>query len=85
MLLVNNEKIFVSKTENRQLRFAPKAPYDLVAERSSADLGNLQFPDWCRILKIVRTYFAACGRDESPPRKFGKAAEPHRSKPQKNP
>ena len=51
----------------------------------------------CCILELVRTpvvkqsllrgtaHFAACGGEEVPPRKFGKAAEPHRSKPQKNP
>ena len=32
----------------------------------------------CSILKLVRTHFAACGGEEVPPRKFGKAAEPHR-------
>jgi len=40
---------------------------------------------WCSILELVRTAFAAAGGEEVPPRKFGKAAEPHRSKPQKNP
>jgi len=53
----------------------------------------LQFPTWCSILELARTAFAACGGEEFPPRKFGKAAarteqsrsEPHRSKPQKNP
>ena len=43
------------------------------------------FPFWCSILELVRTHFAACGVEEVPPRKFGKAAEPHRSKLQKNP
>jgi len=44
----------------------------------------------CCILELVRTHFAQpflrkeLG-EEIPPRKFGKAAEPHRSKPQKNP
>src|SRR3989338_5783955 len=70
---------------NRQFFFAPKIQYELVAERSDANPSNLQFPTWCSILKIVRTHFAACGGEEVPPRKFGKAAEPHRSKPQKNP
>jgi len=32
----------------------------------------------CSILELVRTAFAACGGEEVPPRKFGKAAEPHR-------
>ncbi|PIX56734.1 MAG: hypothetical protein COZ49_00525 [Candidatus Yonathbacteria bacterium CG_4_10_14_3_um_filter_47_65] len=71
--------------------FSPKIPYDLVAERSEANQRNLTFPYWCSILKIVRTHFAACGGEEIPPpawpkplrrgegpRKFGKAAEPHR-------
>ena len=33
---------------------------------------------WCSILELVRTAFAAAGGEEFPPRKFGKAAEPHR-------
>ena len=32
---------------------------------------------WYSILKLVRTHFAAAGGEEVPPRKFGKAAEPH--------
>ena len=81
---------------NRHFVFAPKIEYQLVAERatpcvrtdaleSEANLSNLQFPFWCSILELVRTHFAAAGGEEVPPRKFGKAAEPHRSKPQKNP
>ena len=81
---------------NREFVFTPKIEYKLVAERSEANLQNLQFPQWCSILELVRTHFAACGGEEIPPlarpkprseggRKFGKAAEPHRSKPQKNP
>ena len=37
----------------------------------------MQFPTWCRILELVRTAFAAAGGEEVPPRKSGKAAEPH--------
>jgi len=70
---------------NHQFFFAPKIQYELVAERSEANQNRLQFPTWCSILKIVRTHFAAAGGEEVPPRKFGKAAEPHRSKLQKNP
>jgi hypothetical protein len=44
----------------------------------------LQFPFWCSILELARTHFAAAG-GENPPRKIRKAAEPHRSKPQKSP
>jgi len=66
---------------NRQLVFTPKTQYELVAERSEANLSNLQFPFWCSILELVRTHFSG----KIPPRKFGKVAEPHRSKPQKNP
>ena len=54
--------------QNRQLIFSPKIPYDLVAERSEANLENLQFPVWWAILKIVRTHFAAAGGEEIPPR-----------------
>ncbi len=32
---------------NRQFVFAPKIEYKLVAERSEANLSNLQFPTWC--------------------------------------
>ena len=66
---------------NRQFVFAPKIEYQLAAERSEANLSNLQFPVWCSILELVRTHFS----EKVPPQKFGKAAEPHRSKPQKNP
>ena len=69
---------------NRQFVFAPKIEYQLVAERSEANQNSLTFPTWCSILELVRTHFAACGGEENPPRKFGKAAEPHRSKSQKN-
>src|SRR3990167_3249487 len=73
------------KMRNREFVFTPKIEYELVAERSEANHTCLQFPTWCSILKIVRTHFAAAGGEEVPPRKFGKAAEPQRSKPQKNP
>ena len=36
------------KMQNRQFVFAPKIEYELVAERSEANLSNLQFPMWCR-------------------------------------
>ena len=77
---------------NRQFVFAPKIEYQLAAESANradklreANQNSLTFPFWCSILEVVRTHFAACGGEEVPPRKFGKAAEPHRSKPQKNP
>ena len=65
---------------NCQFVFTPKIEYELVAERSEANQDSLQFPFWCSILKLVRTHFS----EKIPPRKFGKVAEPHRSKPQKN-
>ena len=34
--------------ENRQFKFSPKIPYDLVAERSEATSKTLQFSDWLR-------------------------------------
>ena len=64
---------------NRQFVFTPKIEYDLVAGRSEANHSNLQFPVWCRILKIVRTpvvkqnllrgtaHFAPPGRGEEVP------------------
>ena len=66
---------------NRQFVFAPKIEYKLVAERSEANQNSLTFPFWCSILELVRTHFS----EKILPRKFGKAAEPHHSKPQKNP
>ena len=33
--------------ENRQFRFEPKNPYDLVAERRGKHPEDLTFPDWC--------------------------------------
>ncbi len=62
---------------NREFLFAPKNPYDLVAERGLCQREALTFPTWCRILELVRTAFAACGGEEVPSRKSGKAAEPH--------
>jgi len=70
--------------QNRQFIFEPKIQYVLTAERSEAAVSNLQFPKWCSILELVRTHFAAAGGG-NPPRKIRKAAEPHRSKPQKSP
>src|SRR3989344_1831120 len=75
------KKFSSPKMQNHEFVFTPKIEYELVAERSEANLSNLQFPTWCSILELVRTHFGK----EIPPRKFGKAAEPHRSKPQKNP
>jgi len=69
---------------NREFVFTPKIPYKIIAERSEANRNRLQIPYWCSILKVIRTHFAACGGEESPPRKSENAAEPHRSKPQKN-
>jgi len=59
----------------------------MAAERSEANQNSLTFPVWCSILELVRTHFAPrqARGEEFPQRKFGKAAEPHRSKPQKNP
>ncbi|OHA99565.1 MAG: hypothetical protein A3G47_01185 [Candidatus Zambryskibacteria bacterium RIFCSPLOWO2_12_FULL_39_45] len=71
---------------NRQFFFAPKIQYKLVVERSEANQNSLTFPFWCSILELVRTHFAACGGEEILPRKDSEnAAEPHRSKPPKNP
>ena len=67
--------------QNCEFVFTPKIEYELVAERSEANQNRLIFPFWCSILELVRTHFS----EKIPPRKFGKAAEPHRSKPQKNP
>ena len=52
--------------ENRQFVFAPKIQYKLATERSEAASSGLQFPKWCSILKIVRTFFAAFGGKDSP-------------------
>ncbi len=32
---------------NREFVFTPNMEYDFVAERSEANLSNLQFPTWC--------------------------------------
>ena len=42
---------------NRQLIFSPKIPYDLVAERSEANLDSLTFPFWCPLFENARTFF----------------------------
>ena len=75
------KKISSPKMRNREFVFTPKIEYELVAERSEANQNSLTFPTWCSILELVRTHFS----EKIPPRKFGKAAEPHRSKPQKRP
>ena len=47
-LLIRMIKNFSSpEMQNRQFVFAPKIEYQLVAERSEANLSNLQFPTWC--------------------------------------
>ena len=67
---------------NRLFVFTPNIEYKLVAERSEANQNSLQFPFWCSILELVWTHFS----EKIPPRKNSEfAAEPHRSKPQKNP
>src|SRR3989344_5212263 len=48
-LLTHMIKNFSSpKMRNRQFVFTPKIEYQLVAERSEANLLNLQIPFWCR-------------------------------------
>src|SRR3972149_8379086 len=42
------KKFSSPKMRNGQFVFAPKIEYKLVAERSEANLSNLQFPTWCR-------------------------------------
>ena len=66
---------------NRQFVFAPKIEYQMAAESANradklreANQNSLTFPTWCSILELVRTHFS----EKIPPRKFGKAAEPHR-------
>src|SRR3989344_5618911 len=51
-------KTFLFFFQNRQFVFATKIQYELVAERSEANLQNLQFPYWCSILELVRTHFS---------------------------
>ena len=46
--------------------FEAKIEYKLVAERSEANQNRLQFPQWCSILELVRTHFAAAGGEEPP-------------------
>src|SRR3989344_1068824 len=86
------KKFSSPKMRNREFVFTPKIEYELVAESAEradklreANLSNLQFPTWCNFLELARPHSAAAGGEEVPPRKFGKAAEPHCSKPQKNP
>ena len=69
-------KKFSFPKRNREFVFEPKVPYNLVADPAFAGEACLTFPNWCRILKIVRTHFAAAsgGKKEPPPR----AAPPRR-------
>jgi len=57
----------------------------LASERSEASQNYFQFPTWRGILELVKIHFSVCGGEESLSQKLGKAAEPHRSKPQKEP
>ena len=41
------KKFSSAKIRNREFVFTPKIEYELVAERSEANLSNLQFPYWC--------------------------------------
>ena len=58
--------------ENRQFVFAPKIQYKLVAERSEANLQNLQFPYWCPRedlnLQPLRDSVLSAARIPVPPR-----------------
>jgi len=44
------------KTENRQFKFSPKIPYDLVAERSEATSKTLPNSHWLAWQDSFRTY-----------------------------
>jgi hypothetical protein len=75
---------------DKSASFSFSAPWDYVALRLAQShqaeprSGEVTSPKnresiiWCSILELVRTHFAACDGEEFPPRKFGKAAEPHR-------
>ncbi len=41
------KKFSSPQIQNRQFFFAPKIPYNLVAERSEANRNRLQIPYWC--------------------------------------
>jgi len=41
------KKFSSPKMRNREFVFTPKIEYELVAERSEANLSNLQLPVWC--------------------------------------
>ena len=41
------KKFSSPKTQNREFVFTPKIEYELVAERSEANLNRLQIPYWC--------------------------------------
>jgi len=43
-----------------------KIPFNLAAEPRSGEAETLTFPYWLRILKLVRTFFAACGGEGKP-------------------
>ncbi len=49
-----------------------------LAKKEQSEAFASLHPRLCSILELVRTHFAACDGEEVPPRKFGKAAEPHR-------
>ena len=51
------QKFSFPKMENRQFKFSPKIPYDLVAERSEATSKTLPNSDWLHTLNEIRTHF----------------------------
>jgi hypothetical protein len=44
--------------ENRQFKFSPKIPFNLVAERSEATSKTLPNSDWLHTLNEIRTFFS---------------------------
>ncbi|MFH1643489.1 MAG: hypothetical protein ABH967_02565, partial [Patescibacteria group bacterium] len=55
--------------QNQKLIFSFKFPFNLAAEPRSGEAETLTYPKWWTILKLARTFFAACG-GEGKPRDF---------------
>ena len=53
------QKFSFPKTQNRQLIFSPRKPYNLVAERSETTASCLQFPVWWCYFSICTNLFRA--------------------------
>jgi len=64
---VKNFLLPAGEAGNKTKNISWKIPFNFAAEPRSGEAETLTFPYWLRILKLVRTFFAAAGGEEKPP------------------